>query len=100
MGQDPQAILAPQKAVLRDLQGKPYVYVLKDGKAERRFITVSHTIGNDWYVTSGLQAGEKIILNGVNNVRSGMTVQEVSQTDSQAAPENSDQGKKTAGGSN
>lgn len=100
MGQDPQAILAPQKAVLRDLQGKPYVYVLKDGKAERRFITVSHTIGNDWYVTSGLQAGEKIILNGVNNVRSGMTVQEVSQTDSQAAPENSDQGKKTAGGNN
>lgn len=77
MGQDPQAILVPQKAVLRDLQGRPYVYVLKDGKAERRFITVSRTIGNDWYVTDGLELGEKVILDGVNNVRSGMSVEEV-----------------------
>ena len=43
----------------------------KEGKAERRFIKVSHAIGNDWYVTDGLKLGEKIILNGVNNVRAG-----------------------------
>lgn len=79
MGQDTSAILAPQKAVLRDLKGLPYVYVLKDGKVERRFITISHAIGNDWYVTDGLTIGEKIVLNGVHNVRSGMAVQEISE---------------------
>ncbi len=97
MGQDPQAILAPQKAVLRDLQGRPYVYVYKDGKAERRFITVSRTIGNDWYVTDGLELGEKVILDGVSNVRAGMSVEEVSQPEEGTGESGQEQ---AAGGNN
>ena len=84
MGEDPQAILVPQKSVLRDLKGNPYVYVLKDGKTERRSITLSRAIDTNWYVTDGLKLGEKVILNGVNNVRNGMSVKEV------ALPETSD----------
>ncbi len=84
MGQDDQAILAPQKAVLRDLKGLPYVYMVKDGKAERRNITISHAIGNDWYVTDGLKLGDEIVLNGINNVRSGQSVQVVSEEEMQA----------------
>ena len=88
MGEDTKAILAPQKAVLRDLKGKPYVYVVnKDGVAERRFITLSHAIGNDWYVTDGLELGEKIVLNGVHTVRSGMKVQEISEEQMKAEQE-------------
>lgn len=100
MGQDPQALLVPQKAVLRDLQGQPYVYVLKDGKAERRAITLSRAIGTDWYVTGGLQAGEKVILNGVNNVRSGMAVEEVAAPAGQDATGKTGQTGQPAGGDN
>ena len=85
MGQDDQAILAPQKAVLRDLKGLPYVYVVKDGVAERRNITISHAIDNDWYVTDGLKLGEEIILNGVHNARGGQPVQVVSEEEMKAA---------------
>ena len=85
MGQDDQAILAPQKAVLRDLKGLPYVYVVKDGMAERRNITISHAIGNDWYVTDGLKLGEEIVLNGVHNTRGGQPVQVVSEEEMKAA---------------
>lgn len=84
MGQDDQAILAPQKAVLRDLKGLPYVYLVKDGKAERRNITISHAIGNDWYVTAGLELGDQIVLNGVHNVRGGQPVQVVTEEAMQA----------------
>lgn len=84
MGQDDQAVLAPQKAVLRDLKGLPYVYVVKDGMAERRNITISHAIGNDWYVTDGLKLGEEIILNGVHNARGGQSVQVVSEEEMKA----------------
>lgn len=84
MGQDDQAVLAPQKAVLRDLKGLPYVYVVKDGMAERRNITISHAIGNDWYVTAGLKLGEEIILNGVHNARGGQPVQVVSEEEMKA----------------
>ena len=61
--------------------------VSKDGVAERRFITLSHAIGNDWYVTDGLELGEKIVLNGVHNVRSGMKVQEISEEQMKAEQE-------------
>lgn len=98
MGQDTQAVLAPQKAVLRDLQGRPYVYVIKDGKAERRFITVSRAVGTNWYVTDGLHAGEKIVLNGIDNVRSGMTVEEVAPAPQ--TPAKSDQTEQPSGGDN
>lgn len=84
MGQDDQAILAPQKAVLRDLKGLPYVYVVKDGVAERRNITISHAIGNDWYVTDGLKLGEEIVLNGVHNTRGGQPVQVVTEEEMKA----------------
>lgn len=94
MGEDTQAILVPQKAVLRDLQGKPYVYLIKDGKAERRVITLSRAIGTDWYVIGGLSMGEKVILNGVNNVRAGMPVEEVPLS----AAEQADQPDQPAGG--
>ncbi len=78
LGEDNQAVLAPQKAVLRDAKGTPYVYLIgKDGKAERRVITISHAIENDWYVTAGLKLGERIIYNGVHNIRSGMPVTEI-----------------------
>ena len=46
---------------------------------------MSHAIGNDWYVTDGLKIGEKIILNGVNNVRAGAPVQEVSHEEAKKA---------------
>lgn len=84
MGQDDQAVLAPQKAVLRDLKGLPYVYVVKDGMAERRNITISHAIGNDWYVTDGLKIGEEIVLNGVHNTRGGQPVQVVTEEEMKA----------------
>ncbi|MCH5277397.1 MAG: efflux RND transporter periplasmic adaptor subunit [Desulfovibrionaceae bacterium] len=87
MGRDTRAILVPQQAVLRDLKGNPYVYLIKGGKAERRSITLSRAIGTDWHVIGGLELGERVILNGVNNVRAGMDVQEVPLAGAeQAAP--------------
>lgn len=98
MGEDPHALLVPQKAVLRDLQGRPYLYVLKDGKADRHFITVSRSIGNDWYVTAGVKAGDKVILDGVNNVRSGMSVEEVSNLEETAEHQAGAPAEQRAGG--
>jgi membrane fusion protein (multidrug efflux system) len=97
MGKDPQGILVPQKAVQREAKGTPYVYLIDaEGKAERRFIKVSHTIGDDWYVTGGLKLGDKVILNGVNNVRAGMPVKEVPMTAEQTTAQTAS----TTGGNN
>ncbi len=69
------AILAPQAAVSRDPRGSATVYVVDAGsKAQLRPITVSRTVGDKWLVTGGLRPGERVIVDGLQNVRPGGAV--------------------------
>lgn len=63
-------ILVPQPAVTRDPKGNAMVYVVtKDNKAAIRPIKVSQTVGDKWLVTEGLQAGEQVIVEGLQKIR-------------------------------
>ena len=72
---DDQAILVPQKAVTRSASGVTSVLLVVDGKVEQRVLTVDRAIGNQWWVTAGLQAGEQVIVEGGQKVRVGASVQ-------------------------
>ena len=72
---DDQAILVPQKAVTRSASGVTSVLLVVDGKVEQRVITVNRTVGNQWWVTAGLQAGDQVIVEGGQKVRVGAVVQ-------------------------
>ena len=72
---DDQAILVPQKAVTRSASGVTSVLLVVDGKVEQRVLTVDRAIGNQWWVTAGLQAGEQVIVEGGQKVRVGALVQ-------------------------
>ncbi|MDR0770839.1 MAG: efflux RND transporter periplasmic adaptor subunit [Burkholderiales bacterium] len=64
-GVNEQAITVPQTGVSRDQKGQPLVIVVTpDNKIERRNIVIDREIGNDWLVTSGLEIGEKIVVEG------------------------------------
>ena len=70
-------ILVPQRCVM-ELQGIHSVYVVNDeNKIESREIKIGPTINEFWLVESGLKAGEKIVYEGLQKVRSGMTVEPV-----------------------
>jgi membrane fusion protein (multidrug efflux system) len=76
----PNAFLIPQPALQRDFDGSAFVYVVgKDNKAERRKVTADRTLGTNWIVTSGLQKGEKVITQGLANVKQGTKVRPVPQ---------------------
>jgi membrane fusion protein, multidrug efflux system len=65
------AILVPQRAVV-ELQGKNFVWVIDDtNKTSMRSITVGPQIGSDWLIETGLNAGERIIVDGLQKVREG-----------------------------
>ncbi|WP_068878690.1 MULTISPECIES: efflux RND transporter periplasmic adaptor subunit [unclassified Phenylobacterium] len=69
------AILVPLAAVSRDPKGSATVYVVDAaGKAQLRPIAVSRMVGDKWLVTSGLKAGERVIVEGLQKVRPGAAV--------------------------
>ena len=75
---DSDAITVPQRGVTYGADGKPTVVaVTPDNKVEILPVTVSSAVGNDWIVTSGLKAGDRVILEGLQKVQPGMTVQPV-----------------------
>jgi membrane fusion protein (multidrug efflux system) len=70
----PSAIRVPQQAV-QELQGTKSVYVVGAGdKVEPRQIVASHRIGTDWVVASGLNPGERVVVEGTGKIRPGMQV--------------------------
>ncbi|MFC4254772.1 efflux RND transporter periplasmic adaptor subunit [Altererythrobacter xixiisoli] len=74
----PGALLIPQPALLRDFDGSPYVFVVgADNKVQRRKISTDRTVGTSWIVTAGLKVGDKVITQGLNNLRDGATVRAV-----------------------
>ena len=48
-----------------------------DGKVEARPLKVTRTIGSDWLVESGLRAGDRVIVEGLQRARPDMAVQPV-----------------------
>ena len=71
-------ILVPQAAVTRDPKGNATVMVVGPGdKAEVRTLTVAQTVGDQWLVTSGLQSGDRVIVEGLQKVRPDAPVKPV-----------------------
>jgi membrane fusion protein (multidrug efflux system) len=60
----PNAILVPQRAVLQGAKGHFVWVVDQDGKAENRPVTVGDWSGDDWVVTDGLRAGDRVVVDG------------------------------------
>jgi len=78
-GTRPEALLVPQVAVRRDAQGKASVLVVNgDGKVEARPVEAPRAVGNKWLVTEGLNAGDRVIVEGLQKVRPGSQVTTVS----------------------
>ena len=75
---DKGAFLVPQAAVTRDTGGDPTLFVVgKDNKAELRKLTAPRTQGAYWVVTRGLNAGDRIIVQGTGDLRDGQAIKPV-----------------------
>lgn len=69
------AITVPQRAVTRGAAGAGSVMVIDSAnRVEPRIIKTSKPIGDKWVVTSGLKAGEKVIIEGLLKAHPGAEV--------------------------
>ena len=71
----PKAILVPQTAVQQGSKGHFLWVIDKDNVAEPRPVMVGDWHGTDWFITEGLKAGERIVVDGGMTVRPGAPVQ-------------------------
>ena len=70
-----KVVLLDQRATMRHTTGAPYVYVVnKENKVEIRDIVISSAEGDRWVVEKGLNAGDKVIVLGIQKVRPGVLV--------------------------
>jgi membrane fusion protein (multidrug efflux system) len=68
------ALLVPQKAVA-EMQSTKVVYVVGEGnKVALRSVTLGDRVGQDYIVTEGVKAGERIIVEGLQKARPGDVV--------------------------
>ncbi len=76
LGELHDVFLVPQEAVLRDANGAFARIVGADGNVERRNLAIAAAQDSQWIVTSGIAAGDKVIVSGVQKVFfPGMPVQ-------------------------
>ncbi len=70
-----RAVLVPKNSVL-NRDGHDVVFVVRDGHAERRAVTVTDTQNDDSVLSAGVSAGEKVIVNAPAGLQDGMAVKE------------------------
>jgi membrane fusion protein, multidrug efflux system len=81
-----EALVVPQVALTRDAKGNAVAFVIGQGdKVEQRVLSTQQAMGDQWIVNSGLKAGERIVVEGVQKVRAGAVVKVVDAAQSAAA---------------
>jgi membrane fusion protein (multidrug efflux system) len=74
-GVDEHALLVPQAAVSRDASGNPTAYVVGvDSKLQLRPLKTDRAIGDQWVVSAGLSAGDRLVVDGQQRAAPGVAV--------------------------
>ena len=74
-GERSGVFLVPQRAV-RDLQGVRSLYLVDDeSKVVARTVAAADRFGNLWVIEKGLEAGDRVIVDGIQRVQPGVKVQ-------------------------
>lgn len=71
LGERNNAFLLPQQAVQRDAKGGYVLVVGKDGNVVRKDVVLDSQQGGNWLISSGLAAGDQVIVSGIQKVKDG-----------------------------
>lgn len=83
------AVLMPREAVVRELQSA-YVFIAKDGLAEKRPVTLGLEEDDHIQAVSGLTAGEQVIVAGQGGLKDGSAIKLIAEAGAEPAPEDAD----------
>jgi len=70
---DKNALLVPQRCI-SEIQGKYNVFVVQDSVVRFVNVKVGPTVGDMWIIDKGLKKGDKVVLEGLQQVKEGMKI--------------------------
>jgi membrane fusion protein (multidrug efflux system) len=70
----PQAIRIPQRALQASAQGQSVTIVDQENKTAVRPVKTEGMSGEDWLVSEGLAAGDRVVVHGLQKIKPGMVV--------------------------
>ncbi|HAT3712076.1 TPA: efflux RND transporter periplasmic adaptor subunit [Serratia marcescens] len=77
-GVDPKAILAPQQGITRNAKGEATALVVDEqNKVAQRTVSAERVVGSNWLIGSGLNEGDRLIVEGTSKVTLGAAVKPV-----------------------
>lgn len=77
-GVNRNGLTIPQNAVSRNTRDEAVVFVLEqDNKIAQRVVETGQAVEDQWVIATGLRDGEKVIVDGLQNIRPGMVVEPV-----------------------
>jgi membrane fusion protein (multidrug efflux system) len=85
-GVRPGTITVPQQAVMRTIDGSIVMTVDAEGKVAPRPVKTDGAYGQKWIVSSGLKAGDTVIVEGLQKVKPGAPVKALPWTPPGASP--------------
>lgn len=72
------ALLVPQQALVRNPDGSATVWVVgTDNKVAQRQVTTAQAVADKWLINDGLQAGDRVVTEGLQKIRPGAEVRPV-----------------------
>jgi RND family efflux transporter MFP subunit len=74
LGEEANALLIPQPALVESQIGKQVFVVNPDNKVESRSVEIGRGYQHQWIIKKGLKKGEKVIVEGTQKVRPGVVV--------------------------
>ncbi|CAI2080610.1 efflux RND transporter periplasmic adaptor subunit [Serratia marcescens] len=77
-GVDPKAILAPQQGITRNAKGEATALVVDEqNNVAQRTVSAERVVGSNWLIGSGLNEGDRLIVEGTGKVTIGAAVKPV-----------------------
>lgn len=74
--EESEVLLVPEQALVPE-QSRQYVFVVNDGTVSKREVRIGRREPGNVEITSGLEAGERVIVEGTQKVREGSSVREL-----------------------
>jgi membrane fusion protein (multidrug efflux system) len=92
-GERENAIVVPQKGISRQPNGSATALVVGENNiVEKRTVKTEKAVGGNWLIKSGLKAGDKLIVDGLQKIGPGMPVTPVDVNAEKASAQSSAEG--------